>query len=244
VKVSATLRKDPTSTKRLVKSYEDELVGIFERTRKELVFALESSKQLEQAAKLDVSQVKDKASDALNAALKQATAKAQIQVPKVKKLAQVRVDILLKSIGITPSAGTSPADATFENLLLERNIGSLKGLTDSIGKDVTRELTDGMAKGEGIEKLAKRIGSVADIGIERARTIARTETLYAFNASAVERYKRHGVERVEWLTAHDDRLCDNCLPLDGEKFDIGDAPDCPLHPNCRCTLLPVAPEEV
>ncbi|MGI0130147.1 MAG: phage minor head protein, partial [Thermoplasmata archaeon] len=82
----------------------------------------------------------------------------------------------------------------------------------------------------------------------RSNTIARTETLTASNRSALIGYKRAGVEKVEWLLAPDYDPKDDggeCEPLDGAQVESGqmfpdagvDAP--PLHPNCRCTIIPV-----
>jgi SPP1 gp7 family putative phage head morphogenesis protein len=42
-----------------------------------------------------------------------------------------------------------------------------------------------------------------------------------------------------WVTEMDERVCRDCDTLEGEVFAIGDAPGCPLHPNCRCHLVPV-----
>ena len=91
-------------------------------------------------------------------------------------------------------------------------------------------------------EIAKNIDEQTDIGITRARVMARTETMYAFNTGLTNEYASHGIEAVEWLAAYDERVCEQCAPLMGQKFPIDEAPDCPLHPQCRCTLLPVIPE--
>ena len=51
-------------------------------------------------------------------------------------------------------------------------------------------------------------------------------------------YKDVGVEKVQWVAEHDHRTCGVCSELDGEVFDLKDAPD-KQHPNCRCYLIPV-----
>lgn len=243
MKISATLRKDPTMTKRLVNSYERELVDIFERAKDDLRFVVEVSRVLEAPAKVDVPMAKIKVSTVLNdVVLGGASGKVRSHVIAVQKTARLRTDQLLKAINVEPAIGTVPADKGLEQILIERNIGALKGLTDEMGKEISRELTDGISRGEGIDKLVRRIDSVSDMGVERARLIARTETLYAYNATAIERYKRNGIEMMEWLAAKDERLCDACMDLDGERFTMLDWPDCPLHPNCRCTMIPVIEE--
>jgi len=73
--------------------------------------------------------------------------------------------------------------------------------------------------------------------------MARTETMYACNEGAKVRYAQHGIEKVEWLTAWDDRVCPDCAALNGKVFTIAQAPPCPLHVQCRCTLMPVIEEQ-
>ena len=51
-------------------------------------------------------------------------------------------------------------------------------------------------------------------------------------------YKDVGVEKVEWVAEHDHKTCGVCSELDGEVFNLKDAPD-KQHPNCRCYLIPV-----
>jgi SPP1 gp7 family putative phage head morphogenesis protein len=77
----------------------------------------------------------------------------------------------------------------------------------------------------------------------KAITIARTETLAAGNAAAKERYKSAGIDKVEWVSAYDDRICEECESLHGNVYPIGDTPDIPVHPNCRCTLIPYIEKE-
>jgi SPP1 gp7 family putative phage head morphogenesis protein len=243
MKISATLRRDPTMTKRIIASYENELVEVFSHIRGDLRMAVESSRQLAEMVNIDVASAKDKINVILNnVVLSNVSTKARKHVVTVQMMATMRVDQLLKASGIDPASGFTPAEKLLRDLLVERNIGALKGLTDDMGKNIIKELTDGIMKGEGIDALTKRIDSISDMGVERARLIARTETLYAYNATARDRYKRNGIEMVEWLAALDDRVCDQCGPLDGERFTLGTEPDCPLHPNCRCTLIPAFKE--
>ena len=71
----------------------------------------------------------------------------------------------------------------------------------------------------------------------RATLIARTETLRAHNEGRMTFYREVGVEKVQWLTAADERTCSECAPLDGRVFRIVKAPMMPLHPACRCSWL-------
>ena len=102
----------------------------------------------------------------------------------------------------------------------------------------------------------------------RREMIARTETIRASNAGTEALYGAWGVQYKEWLTAIDDRRCLWCAEMHGkvigtgdkwfskgDTFTVGEGENArvlslgfedithpPLHPNCRCTLIPVLPE--
>lgn len=146
----------------------------------------------------------------------------------------------LVQVGISSKLGEGPADWRVLDVLRVRNLQALKGVTAEMNKAIVRSLTEGINNGEGVVKLRKRLmAEVEGIGYNRARLMAHTETMYASNEGAKLRYSQHGVTRVEWLTAGHDNTCDQCAELNGKVFDIAQAPPCPLHPMCRCTLLPV-----
>lgn len=88
----------------------------------------------------------------------------------------------------------------------------------------------------------------------RAKTIARTETQRMLQLAQREAYERTmdllgipaSAATVEWLTSDDEKLCEQCAPLNGETapfdntvWDNGDTYTYgpPLHPNCRCTTV-------
>ena len=50
-------------------------------------------------------------------------------------------------------------------------------------------------------------------------------------------FKALGVEKVKWNSEHDHKTCGVCSELDGQIFDIKDAPQ-KQHPNCRCYYSP------
>ena len=150
-------------------------------------------------------------------------------------------ETVLVTVGISSKLGEGPADARVIDALQARNLTTLEGISSELNKAIIRSLTDGLNAGEGVVKLRKRLmKEVEGIGLNRARLMAHTETMHACNEGAKVRYRQVGIEQVQWLTAKDDRLCDRCAPLDGTVYDIDKAPPCPLHPMCRCTLLPVA----
>jgi len=59
-----------------------------------------------------------------------------------------------------------------------------------------------------------------------------------FNYGVKSACKERGVERVRWNAMLDDRVCDLCADMDGRVWNVDEAPEPPIHPNCRCILTP------
>lgn len=130
-------------------------------------------------------------------------------------------------------------------MLYTRSYQDLQGISAAAGTAISRELADGFAAGLNPKTMASAINKrLATVGLHRARTLARTEVIRAHAEATLSRYRQFGVKavagRAEFATAGDDRVCPICEGLDGEVFTLDDAKGViPVHPNCRCTWLPV-----
>jgi len=72
----------------------------------------------------------------------------------------------------------------------------------------------------------------------RAATIARTETARAQNIGYVQGLEDVGVTEVEFSASPG--ACGDCLALDETRYSAAEAKGIiPVHPNCRCAMLPV-----
>lgn len=144
----------------------------------------------------------------------------------------------------------APFHADRVALAYTRTFNGMKGLTDSIKKDMSRVLAQGLAEGRSPYDIAKGVSDLVDGNIKRANMIARTEVANAHHQATVNEFEQWGVEGVsvvaEWLTAGFG-VCPVCEDL-AKGGDI--APGLyslnqirgmiPVHPNCRCTITPVA----
>lgn len=119
---------------------------------------------------------------------------------------------------------------------------------DAATRDMVRALvTDAVESGWSNDRLAEALLEHHAFSDARAETIARTETAFADVEGNLEAYRQSGVvAQKQWLTAPG--CCDECheidgviVPLDGEFPGGASAP--PLHPNCRCDVLPVLEPE-
>jgi SPP1 gp7 family putative phage head morphogenesis protein len=137
-------------------------------------------------------------------------------------------------------------------------------VTEETNRQLGKTLADGVKDGEGIPELKKRVSDLF-VGIEdyRSERIARSEVIRATNWATEQAYiDSKVVDGKAWLTAQDERVCPWCGPMDGREiplkenfFDEGDVitgsdgtgtiadyesiAHPPLHPNCRCTIIPI-----
>jgi len=121
--------------------------------------------------------------------------------------------------------------------------------------EIQDALAEGVALGESIAKLAKRIDDLYVLQIipDRSETIARTEVISASNWASMEAADQSGLTlNKEWLAAHDSRTRPAHAEADGQKvgmdeqFEVGGEPmDYPGDfgasaanvVNCRCTVI-------
>lgn len=134
-------------------------------------------------------------------------------------------------------------------------------------RELKNQLNRGFEEGESIKTIKERVKMVFGFGDNkegnyRAQRIARSEVIRASNYGQEQAYIQSGVvSGKEWLTSFDERTCPACGAMDGriiglnqnyfnrgdifQGFNLNyeDIKGPPLHPNCRCTLVPVVKEE-
>ena len=157
--------------------------------------------------------------------------------------------------------------AGMENIT-DKRTGSIMDTNAVTQRQIRKHVAKGIEAGESTAKIRKRLSDYfkGDDIKYRAEKIARTESIWAYNSGAVAGYQQSRVVKgKEWLTAKDDRLCQFCEPMDGvtveleqNYFGMGevfegnkggnltfgyeDIGHPPLHPQCRCTIIPVLKE--
>ena len=151
--------------------------------------------------------------------------------------------------------------------IIEDNTAKMaKNFNDETLTRLNATLADGVANGESLSKLKKRVEAVySKARGYRALRIARTETLKASNDATADAYEQTGyVKEKKWYA--NPGHCPQCAAFDGKSitlkssflaqgetytytdeegneksvensYDSVDNP--PLHPSCRCTIIPV-----
>jgi len=102
-------------------------------------------------------------------------------------------------------------------------------------------ISNGIESGQSINEIRNAItADFENIKKVQAERVTRTEVMRVSNEASIDAYKQSGVvESKQWL-GYDP--CPECEVYDGDIVELsGDFPDGdpPLHPNCRCVVLPV-----
>jgi len=167
-----------------------------------------------------------------------------------------------ESGGVSISMGT-PFHMDRVGLLYTRTYNELKGVTDTMAKQMSSVLATAMVDGDGPALIARKLTSGIIDGTmdmtdslgrfipakRRATIIARTEMIRAHHHANIQEYRNWGVAgvkvRAEFRTAGDERVCDQCQQLHTNVYSLDEIEGMiPVHPQCRCMALPVNPETV
>ena len=123
-------------------------------------------------------------------------------------------------------------------MMYGRAFEGLKGITDSMSAQLSDIFSRSLIEGVGPKEIARRITDrIASISKARAMVLARTETIRVFaegKLNVMEQNQIEGVEAdVEFLTAKDTNVCQQCKDLKGNVYTIQGARGIiPVHPRC------------
>lgn len=143
------------------------------------------------------------------------------------------------------SAFLQPEMMSKVEMLSTRAFEGMRGITSQLSTQLSRVLADGLVNGYGMKKIARLMSEqIGSISRGRALAITRTEIIHAHAVGQLDGLKALGVDEVtaevEWSTAGDGRVCQQCESMQGKTFKIDEAYELiPAHTNCRCAWLPV-----
>lgn len=141
--------------------------------------------------------------------------------------------------------------------ILEEVLSKTKGINDTVLKQLTSELQEGLTSGEDLESLFDRVGQTWKLARSRIGTITQTAITPAFEVGQKEAYAETGIENNRWLSRRDGSVrrgtFDHFEP-DGQTVKIEESflvsgeslrfPGDPLGAlrniiGCRCSTQPV-----
>lgn len=169
-------------------------------------------------------------------------------------------------VGLDPSQ-FDPFTPAIQDYYTGRSLKISDSINDETEKQLRATLTEGVSAGESSYELRARVeGVFGSAATYRTNTIANTEVAGAQGFADIEAWKQSGVVESKEFFQADGDSCDFCQEEDGKtvaleenffsvgdsltvtnakgnditmNFNYDDVDTPPLHPNCRCVVLPV-----
>ena len=153
----------------------------------------------------------------------------------------------ISSLGTISS--TAPIHQDALEFLFTRSYESLNKWTDAMATEARQILMEGVEQGQGIDEVVRNFTKRIDVSKSRARVIAQTETIQAYQRATTNEAIRAAEEigesvMLRWMTVRDNKVRhlhrewhgtlatprDNFKRINTQPF------------NCRCAQSPVIPE--
>jgi SPP1 gp7 family putative phage head morphogenesis protein len=177
---------------------------------------------------------------------------ANQQMMALEDARQMSLEMAQRSLSASAQASLSQAPIMTSQFA----VGALRDgspLIDSLLKyagqsadEVGKILMTGISTGTSSIVIARQMRDVSGGNLTHALTIARTETMRAYNTEALERYRAYGFNAWMWQADMSERTCCACIAMDGTIHPL-DEEFFGTHPRCRCCSVPITdysrPEE-
>lgn len=112
---------------------------------------------------------------------------------------------------------------------------------------IVEGLTQCVERGKTVNQTVDALVYSMNVDRSMADRLVRTELSRVQNEARKNGYVNAGLTHYKFLSAQDERVCDDDDELDGQVFSFDEAevgvnfP--PMHPNCRCTIVPILSKE-
>lgn len=118
---------------------------------------------------------------------------------------------------------------------------------DILTSTLKKEITESMITGRPLNKTVKRIQDRIGQSQYNCQRLIRTETMHCYAEAAKEAYRQEGVDKIQILTGGAPRTCPICEAIENMgtvSLDEAEANNWlpPIHPNCRCCMIPIRKE--
>jgi SPP1 gp7 family putative phage head morphogenesis protein len=134
----------------------------------------------------------------------------------------------------------SYTDATFSQRIWGNN--------ESLKRNLDTLLTQSIINGKHPNVLARDLKKQFGASQYEAERLMRTESARVQSQITMDSYKESGIKEYEWVS--EPTACPTCSSLNGKHWKVEDAqvasvshPMFPMHPNCRCAVIPVTDPE-
>lgn len=127
----------------------------------------------------------------------------------------------------TPIDGTNFSDRVWKN-------------TNDLTNRIYADILDCVRTGRRPNEITRKIRDDFGVSAYEAARLVNTELARVVNTAQLDIYRNSGVvDKVMWTATLESNTCERCAELDGQTFALDKAPNLPMHPNCRCCLVPM-----
>jgi phage portal protein BeeE len=156
----------------------------------------------------------------------------------------VALDPLIEELTAEVAGGTArlakkprKADTSIYDYVRAKVGERITGINATTREKVQKLVAEGIEQGMSPQDLGSALKESAAFDAARADMIARTETAYAYNDSAIQSYLSLDVEQVQVIDGDKDA---ECAHADGATWSMDEALSNPIsHPNCTRDFIPV-----
>lgn len=162
--------------------------------------------------------------------------------------AQWNINMISKTVPIDIDM-TMPSNEVLRSLVTMRPMDGHKlgtwmmGYSTSVRVAMIKQIKVGVANGEALPEIGRRINKALNWKGKQAEFIARTAVSNVVHQAKEEVFKKNKdiVRKVQLVATLDDRTSLICIDIDGNVYNVGEGPRPPLHFNCRTTVVPLTP---
>lgn len=230
--------------------YDRELAGVTDETLKRIFAAYDTSyrnlvknlreafPRLEQAGSISTLVRQGAIAAELGEALKFINPEAAKELERLGRdtiqqagdLGQQMAGDALKYVGVQSTFTTVPVGAVRNQA--ERFRERLVNYSDQQASSISAVVEQGLIQGWGTRKIEGQLRGLGVSFKSNAETVARTETLSAYNGAARSRYEQAGVAYIQWIATPAEGTCSLCYARNTKVWKITEAPSIPAHPRC------------
>lgn len=126
----------------------------------------------------------------------------------------------------------------------------IQDVTSNALASINTEIATAVLTGRGVPEVRRAVKSILSgqsagrySALYRSEMIARTELarVHTLATNASFEKAKEFVPELQTEFRPNPTACEQCQPLKG-VYEVGKAPDIPVHPNCQCVLLPFIPD--
>jgi SPP1 gp7 family putative phage head morphogenesis protein len=129
-------------------------------------------------------------------------------------------------------------DLPFLEALTGTTLTNLERVGTVAKQRIEDAIVRGAVRGAGPRATARLVREAADLTRYESERIVRTVFMNANNEARASTFREMRVQYVQWDATNDERTCEYCEARHGVVWKLGEAPNPPAHPHCRCVLLP------